>query len=238
MAVEQWSLVGRLKRAVKKIKFLLDFNVNRWKLASLIGASSSKRRLSFNDRPGIRACLEDSESEGPGSARSLQRTISYPSEDDVDKKADAFIANFHKQLRIERQISLELRYYRGDSFNSAKSPWEGLILSNRAGLGLSNKPLIRARAPVLHWSFRCWVFFLFAGSFEFKIGGGEWRLLVLWKESQIFVYFHSFFFWILFGVHIFSCWCNRSPRDLFLVYRVFFFLIVFFRGFLYVKLVE
>ncbi|KAH6779443.1 cotton fiber protein [Perilla frutescens var. hirtella] len=123
MAVDSWSLVGRLKRAVKKIKFLLDFNVNRWKLASLIGASSSKRRLSFTDRPGIRACLDDSEPDEPGSARSLQRTISYPtSEDDVDKKADAFIANFYKQLQIERQVSLELRYYRGDSFTSAKSP--------------------------------------------------------------------------------------------------------------------
>lgn len=123
MAVDRWSLVGRLKRAVKKIKFLLDFNVNRWKIASLIGASSSKRRLSFNDRPGLRACFEDSESnDDPGSARGLQRTISYPSEDDVDKRADAFIANFYKQLQIERQVSLELRYYRGNSFNSEKSP--------------------------------------------------------------------------------------------------------------------
>ncbi|KAI3472441.1 hypothetical protein Pfo_029561 [Paulownia fortunei] len=103
MAVDRWLLLGRLKRAVKKIKFLLNFNVNRWKLASIIGASSSKRRLSFNDRPGLRAC----------------RTISYPSEDDIDKRADAFIANFYKQLQYERQISLELRYYRGNSFDSS-----------------------------------------------------------------------------------------------------------------------
>ncbi|KAL3643040.1 hypothetical protein CASFOL_013855 [Castilleja foliolosa] len=125
MAVDRWLLLGRLKRAVKKIKFLLDINANRWKLASIIGASSSKRRLSFNNKPGLTACVDDTDSDyyEPGSAKSLSRTISYPiSEDDVDKKADAFIANFYKQLQIERQVSLELRYYRGNSFDSAKSP--------------------------------------------------------------------------------------------------------------------
>ncbi|KAL8488860.1 hypothetical protein ACS0TY_024966 [Phlomoides rotata] len=118
------SLVGRLKRAVKKIKFLLDFNANRWKLMSIIGASSSKRRLSFADRPGLPACFDDPEwNDDPGSARSMQRTTSYPSDqDDVDKRADAFITNFYKQLQIERQISLELKYYRGNSFNSTTSP--------------------------------------------------------------------------------------------------------------------
>ncbi|KAL3841033.1 hypothetical protein ACJIZ3_025624 [Penstemon smallii] len=123
MALDRWLLIGRLKRAVKKIKFLLDFNVNRWKLASMIGASSSKRRLSFNERPGLSSCIEDSDSSnGQDSARGLQRTISYPSEDDIDKRADAFIANFYKQLQFERQISLEVRYYRGNSFDSATSP--------------------------------------------------------------------------------------------------------------------
>ncbi|KAG6390592.1 hypothetical protein SASPL_148330 [Salvia splendens] len=114
MGVERWSLVNRLKRAVKKITFLLDFNINRWKLA----ASSSKRRLSlsFADKPGIRACLDE-----PDSSRSLQRTISYQSsDDDVDTKADAFIANFYKQLQFERQISLELRYCKADTINSPR----------------------------------------------------------------------------------------------------------------------
>ncbi|KAK4431953.1 hypothetical protein Salat_0957400 [Sesamum alatum] len=123
------ALLGRLRRAVKKIKFLLNFNVNRWKLASIIGASSSKRssaRLSFNDRPGLRACVEDSGSDdSQGSSTrmpGLQRTMSYPSEDDVDKRADAFIANFYRQLQYERQISLELRYYRANSLDSSTSP--------------------------------------------------------------------------------------------------------------------
>ncbi|CAI9761080.1 unnamed protein product [Fraxinus pennsylvanica] len=124
MATEsRWPLIGRLKRAVKKINFLLNLNVNRWKLASMIGRSSSKRRLSFNERPGLREFTEDSNRRNcdqPGSSsRELQRTISYPSEDDIDKRADKFIANFYKQLRLERQISLELRYHRGNSFDSA-----------------------------------------------------------------------------------------------------------------------
>ncbi|KAL2502191.1 hypothetical protein Fot_36039 [Forsythia ovata] len=118
-----WPLIGRLKRAVKKIKFLLNLNVNRWKLASMIGRSSSKRRLSFNERPGLGAFMEDTDpnnSDQPvSSTRELQRTTSYPSEDDIDKRAEKFIANFHKQLQLERQISLQLRYYRGNSFDSA-----------------------------------------------------------------------------------------------------------------------
>ncbi|KAL7138062.1 hypothetical protein ABFS83_10G137200 [Erythranthe nasuta] len=124
MAANRWVLIGRLKRAVKKIKFLLDYNVNRLKLASMIGGSPSKRRLSFNEKPGLIGCVEDPDTyEEPGSARSLHRTVSYPSEDDVDNRADAFITNFYKQLQFERQISLELRYYnRDNSFGSAISP--------------------------------------------------------------------------------------------------------------------
>ncbi|PIN20528.1 hypothetical protein CDL12_06770 [Handroanthus impetiginosus] len=123
MAKDRWLLLGRLQKAVRKIKVLLDFNINRWKLASIIGTSSSKRRLSFNNSPGLRGFIEDSDSnDEPGSARGLHRTISYPSEDDIDKRADAFIANFYKRLQLERQISLEVKYYRGNSFDSLKSP--------------------------------------------------------------------------------------------------------------------
>ncbi|GER27812.1 serine protease SplB [Striga asiatica] len=125
MADERWALLDKLKMAVKKIKILINFNLNKWKLASIVGASSGKKRLSFNDRPGLRACVDDqgpNSDSGSSSCRSLQRTISYPSsEDDIDRRAEAFIANFYKQLQYERQISLELRYYRGDSFGSSTS---------------------------------------------------------------------------------------------------------------------
>ncbi|EYU20914.1 hypothetical protein ABFS82_11G025600 [Erythranthe guttata] len=129
MATERWLLLGKLRRAVNKIKFLLDFNVNRWKfdLASIVGViSSNNRRLSFNDRPGLMAFVEDSAPENsPGLSKGLQRSTSYQSENNqddynIDERADAFIANFYKQLQLERQISLELRYYRGNSFDSSK----------------------------------------------------------------------------------------------------------------------
>ncbi|KAI4376249.1 hypothetical protein MLD38_014034 [Melastoma candidum] len=135
--MEKLSVIGRLKRAVKKVRLLIDFSIARWRIASLIGgrgaASSGRRRpLSFNDRPGLMYYTAGDESESeqdPGSARwstgggGIQRTLSYPSEEDVDGRAEAFISNFYRQLRMERQVSLELRYCRGGrSFDSSTSP--------------------------------------------------------------------------------------------------------------------
>ncbi|KAF5461766.1 hypothetical protein F2P56_017839 [Juglans regia] len=110
MGVNKWSVLTCLRRAVRKVRFLLDF---------------SNHQLSFNDRPGLRAYTNDSfdlDSEDSGSSSrpglALQKMMSYPSEDDVDKRAEMFIANFYHQLRIERQISLELQYCRGNSFKA------------------------------------------------------------------------------------------------------------------------
>ncbi|KAE8098568.1 hypothetical protein FH972_016621 [Carpinus fangiana] len=121
MEMSKFSVLTRLRRAVKKVSFLLNFSINRWLVASAIGRTSLKNRhLSFNDRPGLRACTDDYDvdSEDSGSSRELQRTLSLPYEDDIDKRAEMFIANFHRQLVIERQISLELQYCRGNSFKS------------------------------------------------------------------------------------------------------------------------
>ncbi|GAV59593.1 DUF761 domain-containing protein [Cephalotus follicularis] len=120
MSMDKWSVLSSLRRAVKKVKILMNLNLHRWRLASMIGSSSSKRRLSFNDRPGLRACITDidTESYDSGSSRGLHRTTSYASEDDIDKRADLFIANFHRQLQFERQVSLELQYCRANSFGS------------------------------------------------------------------------------------------------------------------------
>nr|POF09017.1 hypothetical protein CFP56_14958 [Quercus suber]POF09018.1 hypothetical protein CFP56_14959 [Quercus suber] len=124
MGKEKSSLLTRLKRAVKKVRFLMDFTMNRWHLASVLRRASSSKRMSFSDRPGLRAACDDDtiysdESAGGSSSRSgIQRTMSFPSEEDVDKRADMFIANFYRQLQLERQISLELQYCRGNSFKS------------------------------------------------------------------------------------------------------------------------
>ncbi|KAK1391600.1 hypothetical protein POM88_010656 [Heracleum sosnowskyi] len=129
-------MFDRLRNAVKKVKFLLNLNLHRWRLASILSnkASSSRRRtLSLNDRrPGLRAYADDiyyrniETSVAPtsdrrlstcSSSRRIERTISCSSEDDIDKKAELFINNFKRQLLMERQVSLQLRYSRGNSFD-------------------------------------------------------------------------------------------------------------------------
>ncbi|KAK5811651.1 uncharacterized protein LOC108468699 [Gossypium arboreum] len=117
--MEKWYLLSRLRRAVNKVKVLLNFNMNRWRIASMIGTSRSSKRLSFTDRPGLRACADDNDSEYLGyCCNRLARITSYPSEDDIDKRAEMFIANFHRQLQIERQVSLELKYLRLNNFDN------------------------------------------------------------------------------------------------------------------------
>ncbi|XP_019053614.1 PREDICTED: uncharacterized protein LOC109114828 [Nelumbo nucifera] len=124
MVFDNWKPLNRLRTAVKKVRFLLNYNVNRFRLASIIGKPSGHRRLSFNDRPGLRVITDDTDSEDSGSARGLQglqRTISFPSEEDVDSRAEMFISNFYRRLQIERQISLELQYCRENSLESTRS---------------------------------------------------------------------------------------------------------------------
>jgi hypothetical protein len=76
--------------------------------------------LSFNDRIGLHGVIEDVESDHQSKpVRALERVRSHDgssSDDDVDKRAEIFITNFRRQLLMERQVSLQLRYYRGNSF--------------------------------------------------------------------------------------------------------------------------
>ncbi|CAN8301532.1 unnamed protein product [Cochlearia groenlandica] len=120
------SILNRLRQAVNKVKFLLSYKANSlWGLVPMFGSSSSSSsiRFSFNDRPGLAAaCTEDNGPDLTGSSRgALCRTQSYDpySDEDIDHKAEMFIANFYKHLKIERQISLELKYCLGNnqSFN-------------------------------------------------------------------------------------------------------------------------
>lgn len=49
-----------------------------------------------------------------------RRTMSYnyASEDDIDIRAEIFIANFRRQLSLERRVSWEPRYCARDCFES------------------------------------------------------------------------------------------------------------------------
>ncbi|KAL8127059.1 uncharacterized protein LOC141717208 [Apium graveolens] len=129
-------MLNRLRNAVKKVKFLLNMNLHRWRLASILSnktSSSRRRTLSLNDRRlGLRAYADDNyfmnieNSVVPtndrrlstsSSSRRIERTISCSSEDDIDKRAELFIQNFKRQLLMERQVSLQLRYSRGNNFD-------------------------------------------------------------------------------------------------------------------------
>ncbi|KAI3811413.1 hypothetical protein L1987_21135 [Smallanthus sonchifolius] len=144
------SLLGRLRTAVKKVTFLMNFNINRWRLVStIIGGGGrarvlSSRRRSFNERLGLTSIVSSPSDQDhstwvtpfmtPSSQMSpeqgelqktrsfpLQRTTSFPEEDDIDKRADMFISNFYRQLKMERQVSLQLRYRRDASFESSNT---------------------------------------------------------------------------------------------------------------------
>lgn len=127
--------MGRFKKAVKKINSLLRFSLTKWRIINCFLKSTSGKRLqslSFNDRLGLRGCIEDDQQYNSNelrgsSVRALQRVTSYggaSSDDDVDKRAELFISNFRRQLWFERQVSLELRYCRTRSleFDRDQSP--------------------------------------------------------------------------------------------------------------------
>lgn len=107
----------RLKKAFTKLTAFVRL--------CLVRRQRSQRLRSFvsDDRTvGIRIVLEDQRRiAANSSARKLERASSsrYGSdEDDVDQRAEIFIDNFRRQLRLERQISLQLRYYRVNSYET------------------------------------------------------------------------------------------------------------------------
>ncbi|KAJ8448777.1 hypothetical protein Cgig2_011398 [Carnegiea gigantea] len=143
---KKWTmLIGNLKKVVYKLNFILTSSItsNHWRnLASSIFQSQKSRpysrHLSFGDQPGLsfRGFSEDSK-RGPRGSLSSWRSFSrirssqdYENNvgDDVDTRADVFIENFHRQLRMERQISLELRYCRNSDNNGTKPKISYVIL--------------------------------------------------------------------------------------------------------------
>nr|GEW84647.1 RNA-directed DNA polymerase, eukaryota, reverse transcriptase zinc-binding domain protein [Tanacetum cinerariifolium] len=124
----RWYLLNKLKNVVKKVTFLMNSNISKWRIVSSFkgaGGGAGRGRLSsFNERLGLTMIVSSSDDEleeeavcDSGScARELkstksfrvERTRSFPQEDDIDKRADMFIENFYRQLRMERQVSLQL----------------------------------------------------------------------------------------------------------------------------------
>lgn len=145
------SLLGSLRTAVKKVRFLLSFSATRWILSSITGArpgavaGATPRRVSFNSRPslldvegslalparptrpsraaslGARSVSRTSSAAASELSRTSSGASSPPGDDDVDRRAELFIANFYKHIQMERQVSLQLRYCRGDSLERTPS---------------------------------------------------------------------------------------------------------------------
>ncbi|XP_062196025.1 uncharacterized protein LOC133899103 [Phragmites australis] len=145
------SILGSLRTAIKKVRFLLSFSATRWMLLSSISrrAGTPRRGISFSSprpslldvdgsimppSPASSRATSRSASMGTATTRSVSRTSSAASpgllartssggspagDDDIDRRAEQFIANFHRQLQMERQVSLQLRYIRGNSRESS-----------------------------------------------------------------------------------------------------------------------
>lgn len=149
------SLLGSLREAITKVRFLLSSSATRWMLLRSLARGGGSggapaRRLSFDARPGLLDTIaasptsscssrtSRSASLGTATTRTLSRASSAASpealtrassssggrspassagDDDVDQRAELFIANFYRQLRMERQVSLQLRYVRGNSWD-------------------------------------------------------------------------------------------------------------------------
>uniref|UniRef100_A0ACD5Y9W1 Uncharacterized protein n=1 Tax=Avena sativa TaxID=4498 RepID=A0ACD5Y9W1_AVESA len=159
------SLLGTLRTAVNKVRFLLSFSATRWILSSIAGrnragaaTAATQHRLSFGSRrPSLLDAEDDnspsaSSTAGPsrtsslGSATTVSRTSSRASSEysrsassgaassssdggsspagdqDIDRRAEEFIANFYKHIHMERQVSLQLRYCRTDSPKQDRTP--------------------------------------------------------------------------------------------------------------------
>ncbi|TKY74635.1 hypothetical protein E2542_SST03398 [Spatholobus suberectus] len=107
-------LLRQLLRSMKKLKSLM----HSWRVHSI---SSVSRKLKqrwcrlFNKQMGMQRFLEDEEINGDHVVH-YRRTTRYVSEDDIDKRAEAFIANFRRQLSLERIVYSEPKYYIRDGF--------------------------------------------------------------------------------------------------------------------------
>ncbi|XXG55096.1 hypothetical protein AAC387_Pa03g2822 [Persea americana] len=116
MVLGNWLLLRRLTKTTQKVKFLLIFSVQKWRhVAPLIG-SPSRRQLSFSDLPGLLECTRSTtvdDREMGGSPVPIRRTASDSG--DIDRRADIFIANFYRHIQMERQVSLQLRYAKGNN---------------------------------------------------------------------------------------------------------------------------
>lgn len=140
--------LSSLRRAIQKVRFLLSFDATKWIVSSLrrrpeetrLASQKTAARLSFKVPPSLLDCTEDFYSVDSSSIISRTTSLSSPvsrttspgvetsrstssasSGYDINQKADEFIENFYRQLQMERQVSLKLRYLRENSWERTGS---------------------------------------------------------------------------------------------------------------------
>ncbi|XP_031479824.1 uncharacterized protein LOC116250334 [Nymphaea colorata] len=109
MVWNNWLALKRLRRAIQKVRFLLNINLNRFRLSAAAIRTLSRRNLSLPKSPAGLLEAADFDDEASAQDQCFSRTISGCSED-IDQKAEDFIARFYSHIQMERQVSLELRY--------------------------------------------------------------------------------------------------------------------------------
>ncbi|GLT49285.1 hypothetical protein SLA2020_228520 [Shorea laevis] len=112
-------VLSHLKKVMKKLNSLIRLTRTKWRVASILRRASFRRCLCFNHSPSLQDCIgvgEGGSDEKRSPVRVLQRITSFAPDDDIDRRAEVFISNFHHRLLLERQVSLELSYCRTSSF--------------------------------------------------------------------------------------------------------------------------
>ena len=141
------SILGALREAIRKVRFLLSSGATRW---MLLARAAPRRGLSFGPRaPGLldvegsvvspaassssssssrtsrsaslgtattRSLSRASSAAAPSSPEAAESPASSGGDSDVNRRADLFISNFRRHLEMERQVSLQLRYVRLNSW--------------------------------------------------------------------------------------------------------------------------
>jgi hypothetical protein len=91
-------LIRQLHRVVKKLNSLLRVNSN------IVSKNVKQRWCSLFGNHMVLRRLQDDENINMDNMVQNRRTLSYDSEDDVDRRAEIFITKFRRQLSLERRI--------------------------------------------------------------------------------------------------------------------------------------
>ncbi|KAH7671751.1 hypothetical protein IHE45_09G008600 [Dioscorea alata] len=123
---KKFQVLRRLKQVVKKVRLIISFNASKLFISSM-ARSPDSRRLVYRRQSSLLDCGSSFERDNEGfyqfvslsneipKNRTVSRSTSACSskeegDEDVDRRAEEFIRNFHKHICMERQVSLKLCY--------------------------------------------------------------------------------------------------------------------------------